>query len=106
MSQDKNANLRNGYCIYTRTFFQGSIPTVSDSDDKYVIFETELAAQREIADHAMIRIRQFLDGERDFSDAITIEEYVAPVDLHSDGSITDEHGRKFPTDYVVGEPKG
>ena len=58
MSQENLSNLRSGYCIYTRTFFQGPIPTVSDGDDKYVVFETELAAQREIADHAMIRIQE------------------------------------------------
>ena len=95
MSQENPSNLRNGYCIYTHTFFQGSIPTVSDGDDKYVVFETELAAQREIADHALIRIQEFLDGERDFGDAITVEEYVVPVTVHPDGTFTDEAGNCF-----------
>ena len=95
MSQDKHSNLRNGYCIFTRTFFQGSIPTVSDGDDKYVVFETELEAQREIADYAITRVRQFLDGERDFDDAMTVEEYVVPVTVHPDGTFTDEAGNCF-----------
>lgn len=95
MSEETSSNLRNGFCIYTNTFFQGPIPTVSDGEDKYVVFETELEAQKEIADYAMTRLRQFMDGERDFDDAITVDEYVVPVTVHPDGTITDEGGRCF-----------
>jgi len=95
MSQEASPNLRTGFCIYIDTFFQGPVPTVSDGDDKYVVFETELEAQKEIADNAMIRLQQFLDGERDFDDAITVEEYVVPVTVHPDGTITDETGNCF-----------
>jgi phosphatidylserine decarboxylase len=95
MSQESSPNLRTGFCIYIDTFFQGPVPTVSDGDDKYVVFETELEAQKEIADNAMIRLQQFLDGERDFDDAITVEEYVVPVTVHPDGIITDEAGNCF-----------
>jgi hypothetical protein len=68
---------------------------VSDGDGKYIVFETGLEAQREIVDNAMIRLQQFLDGERDFDDAITVEEYVVPVTVHPDGTITDEAGNCF-----------
>ena len=85
----------SGFCIYTNTFFQGPIPTVSDGEGQYVVFETELEAQKEIADHAMTRLQQFLDGERDYDDAITIDEYVVPVTVHPDGTITDEDGNRF-----------
>jgi hypothetical protein len=95
MSQEASPNLRTGFCIYIDTFFQGPVPTVSDGDDKYVMFETELEAQKEIADNAMIRLQQFLDGERDFDDAITVEKYVVPVTVHPDGIITDEAGNCF-----------
>jgi hypothetical protein len=88
-------NLRNGFCIYIRTFCQGPVPVVSDAEDKYVVFETELAAQKEIADYMMTRLRQFMDGERDFDDAITVEEYVVPVTMHPDGKFTDEDGNCF-----------
>jgi hypothetical protein len=71
------------------------VPVVSDGEDKYIVFETELEAQREIVDHTMIRLRQFLEGERDFDDAITVEEYVVPVTVHPDGVITDEDGNCF-----------
>ena len=94
MSQDTSSNLRDGFCIYINTFCQGPVPVVSD-DDAYVVFETEMEAQKEIVDYQMTRLRQFLDGERDFEDAITVEEYVVPVTVHTDGKIVDEHGRCF-----------
>ena len=90
-----NTDLRNGFCIYMDTFFQGPVPTVSDGDDRYVIFNTELEAQREIVDYQMIRLQQFLDGERDFDDAVTLQEYVVAVTVHPDGAITDEAGNCF-----------
>jgi hypothetical protein len=43
----------------------------------------------------MTRLQEFLDGERDFDDAITVEEYVVPVTLLADGSVVDEDGRRF-----------
>lgn len=85
----------SGFCIYINTFCQGPVPLVTEGEGKYVVFETELEAQREVADYAMTRLQQFLDGERDFDDAITVEEYVVPVTVHPDGTITDEDGRCF-----------
>lgn len=71
------------------------MPVVSDGEGNFVVFRTELEAQREIVDDLQIRLQQFLDGERDFDDAITVEEYVVPVMVHSDGVITDQDGRCF-----------
>ena len=59
------------------------------------MFETELEAQKEIADDQITRLQQFLDGERDFEDAIAVEEYIVPVTVHPDGIITDEDGNRF-----------
>lgn len=87
-------DLRTGFCIYINTFCEGAVPTVSD-ENGYIVFETELEAQHEIVDNLMTRLRQFLEGERDFEDAITVEEYVVPVTVHPDGTITDEDGRCF-----------
>jgi hypothetical protein len=95
MSQETSTNLRTGFCIYINTLCQGPLPVVSDGDDKYVVFETELEAQKEIVDNQMTRLQQFLDGERDFDDAITVEEYIVPVTVHPDGTITDEAGNCF-----------
>ena len=88
-------NPRSGFCIYIPTICQGPVPCVSDEHDECVVFETELEAQKEIADFTMMRLRQFLDGERDFEDAITVEEYVVPVTVNPDGTIIDDQGRRF-----------
>ncbi len=95
MSQEVSPDLRAGFCIYIDTLCQGPVPVVSDGEGKYIVFETELEAQREVVDNAMIRLHQFLDGERDFDDAITVEEYIVPVTVHPDGTVTDESGNCF-----------
>lgn len=94
MSQESLPKLRDGFCIYINTFCQGPVPLVSD-ENGYVVFETELEAQKEIVDYQMTRLRQFLDGEREYEDAITVEEYVVPVSVHPDGVIVDETGNCF-----------
>ena len=91
-------NLRNpisGFCIYIDTVFQGPVPTVFNENDKLCIFATEAEAQREVVENAIIRLAQFLGGERDFDDALTVEEYVVEVDLLPDGSIMDADGNHF-----------
>lgn len=86
--------MKRGFCIYINTFCQGPVPLVTD-DDGYVIFETKLEAQKEIVDNQMMRLQQFLDGEREYEDAIEVDEYVMPVTVHPDGVIVDEDGRRF-----------
>lgn len=95
MGKQESSHTRDGFCIYVDTFFKGEVPVVSDGEGKYVVFETELEAQREIADHAIVRLRQFLDGERDFDDAIIVEEWVVSVTVCPVGSVTDEAENKF-----------
>lgn len=95
MNQEASPKLRDGYCIYIDTLCQGPVPIVSDGNDKYVVFETELEAQKEIVDNQMTRLQQFLDGERDYEDAITVEEYVVPVTVYPDGKIVDEADNCF-----------
>jgi hypothetical protein len=87
MSEKKPIEPRHGYCIYIDTFCQGPVPVVTDGDDKVVVFETEIEAQREIVDNLQIRLQQFLDGQRDFDDAISVEEYVVPIIVLQDGTI-------------------
>jgi hypothetical protein len=60
-----------------------------------LVYATELEAQREIAEHQLALIKQFLDGERDFNDAMTVEDFVLPVDVWPDGSISIEDGSVF-----------
>ena len=94
MRQRCELPIRNGYSIFVPTFFQGTVPACYEGDYP-VVFATELEAQREIADHQMTRIQQFLDGERDFDDAITTDEFVLPVKVWPDGSISTGDGRFF-----------
>ena len=94
MSEEATPNLRNGFCIYINTFCQGPVPSVSD-ENGYMVFETELEAQKEIVDNQMTRLQQFLDGEREYEDAIEVEEYVVAVHVRPDGVIVDEDGRCF-----------
>lgn len=71
------------------------MPACYDETDYPVVFPTELGAQREIADNQLARIREFLDGERDFDDAIVTDEFVLPVDVLLDGNISTASGSIF-----------
>jgi hypothetical protein len=94
---------RRGYCIFIDTVFQGPVPSVteigstdlSNAPEQICVFSTELEAQREIVDCMMTRLQQFLDGERDFDDAITVEEYIVEVEVLPDGKIVDANGNRF-----------
>lgn len=94
---------RRGFCIFTNTAFHGPVPSVRESlpdnaanaRERICVFPTELEAQREIVDSVMIRLQQFLDGEREFEDAMTAEEYVVEVDVCPDGMIVDADGNEF-----------
>ncbi|MEO5913822.1 MAG: hypothetical protein ABIS50_06290 [Luteolibacter sp.] len=93
---------RKGYCIFVDTLCQGAVPNVKESgpDDveRVCVFPTELEAQREIADYMITRLQQFIDGERDFEDAVTVEEYIVEVDVAQDGTIVDADGNCFGMD--------
>jgi hypothetical protein len=92
---------RRGYCIFIDTLCQGAVPSVTEilpddpdhADERICVFQTELEAQREIADYMMTRLQEFLDGERDFEDAITVEEYVVAVEVFPDGTIVEASGK-------------
>lgn len=92
-----------GYCIFIDTILQGTVPSVNEIEstdgcgeqERICVFSTELEAQREIADFMMTRLQQFIDGERDFDDAITVEEYVVEVEVLADGKIIDANGNSF-----------
>jgi hypothetical protein len=83
------------FCIFIDTVCGGRVPAWHDESQLPVIYPTVEGAQREIADDVMNRLQQFLNGERDFDDAMTIEDYILPVDVLPDGSIVDEDGNIF-----------
>ena len=86
---------RSGYAIFRDYWFQGKMPACYDETDDPIVFATELEAQREIADTQLTRIQEFLDGERDYYDAITTDVFVLPVDVWLDGRISIEDGSIF-----------
>lgn len=95
--------IRRGYCIFIDTDFQKAVPSVTEFEPtdpchapgRFCVFATQLEAEREIADFMMTRLQQFLDGERDFDDAVTVEEYVVEVDVLPGGKIVDASGNCF-----------
>ena len=92
---ESNTITTGGFCIYIDTPCEGAVPAVRYGQAKPCVFTTEAEAQREIADRMMTRLQKFIDGGREFDDAITFEEYIVPVDVLPDRSIVDEEGRYF-----------
>lgn len=93
-STDHISPRKNGFCVYVDTWCDGPVVAVHNENDKPLVFQTERAAQLEIVDSLMIRLNQFIDGEREFDDAINVDEYVVPVWVSPDGIVCDENGRK------------
>ncbi len=86
---------RRGFCIYLNTFFQGPTVAVRDGENCPVVFATKREAELEIVDHLQTRLQEFIDGERDFEDATSVEEYVVPVTAFASGEVKDDDGRIF-----------
>jgi len=97
MQEDAKSS-RPGFCIYITTVCEGAVPSVRDEHGLPYVFDTEVEAQYEVIDNVMTRLQEFIDGQRDFEDAVTIEEYVVPVDVYPDGSVVDEFGYRFGTE--------
>lgn len=95
MKWQKPSSGRKAYCIFIDTVCEGRIPAWHDNNQKPVVYLTLEAAQREIVDGVMEHLSQFLDGERDFDDALSVEDYILPVIVLPDGSIVDEDGNHF-----------
>ena len=71
------------------------MPAWYDERNYPVVYTTEIDAQREIAADLIEHLRQFLDGAREFDDAITVEDFILPVNVWPDGSVSTEDGRTF-----------
>lgn len=92
---DMNDEIKLGFCIYVNTVCEGACPVEYNDQGKPFVYSTEEEAQRAIAEYTIERLRQFIVGERDFDDAMTVEEYVVDVDVQPDGSVCDESGQCF-----------
>lgn len=86
---------RRVFCIYVETTQEGEIPVERNDGGCPVVYETEDEAQRVIAEITIERLKEFLKGQRDFDDAMTVEEYIVEVDVYPDGSISDEKDQYF-----------
>ena len=87
--------IRSGYCLLIRTVCEGVVPYERDLKGLPFIYGTLDEAQREFVEGIIERLEQFLSGEREFCDAMTIEEYIAEVDVYADGSIGTKEGDLF-----------
>jgi hypothetical protein len=65
--------MKEGYAIFINALAEGCVPLVRDGNSRPFVFSSE----------------------RDFEDAVTIEEFVVKVQVHPDGSIEDECGTRF-----------
>jgi hypothetical protein len=85
----------SAFCIYIDTVIEGPVPVERDSLGKPVVYASEIEAQRCIAEDTIDRLQQFLTGDREYEDAVTVEEYIVEVDVWPDGSIVDANGNGF-----------
>ena len=92
---DNRKPVRSGFAVFHRTLCQGTMPAYYDETEYPVVFSTELEAQREIADDLIEHLRQFLAGEREFADAISVDDFILLVDVWPNGSISIEDGSTF-----------
>ncbi|SHI67133.1 hypothetical protein SAMN02745181_0623 [Rubritalea squalenifaciens DSM 18772] len=69
-----------GYMIVIDSLLGGVVPSVL-GDHGPILFATEREAQEEIVSHLMFRLNEFLEGERDFESAVSLEEYVVVASL-------------------------
>jgi hypothetical protein len=94
-----NRNYRPAFAIFTQTVCEGVVPAWRDERGFPVIYETKREAQKEVAEMIIEHLQQFITGERDFEDAITTEDFILPVDVWPDGTISTEDGCRFgPTE--------
>jgi hypothetical protein len=87
--------IKQAFAIFFDTLCQGTIPARYDESNFPITYATEREAQLEIADLAMERLQQLIAGERDFDDAIAIDDFVLPVYVWPDGTIQTEDGHRF-----------
>ncbi len=96
MPNDKKLTAVHGYVVITPTLCQGdtmawSETEGSEDDAMPVVFETEDAAWKEIADSLIHELQQFVDGERERDETGAFdgaEDYVAKFHMDEKGNMT------------------
>lgn len=79
------------YMIVGESLLEGLQPRVmvSEGDAPFepLLFTTEREAQLEITDRMMTKLEEFISGERDFDDAVALDEHILEVVRRADGKI-------------------
>jgi len=83
------------FLVCIDTVIEGRVAAVRDGEENPIIFHSLEEAQREIVENMIDRLQEFLDGDRDFEDAICLEEFAVPVSIANDGMITDADGNCY-----------
>lgn len=86
------AEHQSEFCIFINTVCEGAVLSVRDERGLPFVFHSRIEAEREIIETAMERMKEYLDGTREFEDALTIEEYVVEVKVLPDGSVEPQDG--------------
>ena len=82
-----------GYCILTETISGFELiehSTDSDTNENEpIVYETELQAQKEIADTMITQLQQFIDDERGYDEVDwEPQDVTAKIQIDVDGNIT------------------
>jgi hypothetical protein len=79
------------YTIVAESVVDGLQPTVmvsdGDSPFEHLFFPTEREAQMEMADRMIAKLEEFIDGERDFDDAVALDESILELVRRGDGKV-------------------
>lgn len=95
----------NGYCVMLETVSEGLVVAVKDQAGKPIVFKTREAAEAEIADFVIDKWDEYLEGEREFDDAVTVEEFLLEVQVDEDGTIFDEDDTVWWPPETTKEPE-
>lgn len=80
------------YIIVGDSFLDGLQPTLMVSEGRtpfeHLLFSSERDAQIEIADRMMTKLEEFINGDRDFDDALALDEFVLEVVKRADGKFS------------------
>lgn len=87
--------VHRGFCIYINTFCEGCVPVERNEAGYPIVYSTIEEAQNIIDEDTIERWHQFFAGERDFDDAMTVEEFIMAVNMRPDGSIVDNNDNHF-----------
>jgi len=90
-----NKKSRPAFAIFQETICEGVIPAWRDERGLPVTYDSEKEAQREIAELLIGQLNDFLAGNREFDDAIATSDFILPVDVWPDGTISTESGLLF-----------